>query len=1345
MKRFVKLTRGASTVTLSSVIALSNVVMVSADDNANNTNGSSGVVSKGNLVNEGVTENQNLVFDGVGKAEPSETGEVVNENGVITIKPSNGKIDSSSTDIYPFYNIEVSDKDSFTIEVDMKTIGVNTGEEGKNSVSNQSYAGILYRDYISTEQGDRPAIIGTGVVGQSASTVSTRNFSREGLNGGAVTLETPPNSKAEDITSNTTHKLRLDKFGNNIRVSVDGYETINTTILDTFGNDKDNAETSNIGLFSARNLITEFSNLEITEYKVGDFKITPPKDTKYIQNFETKFKTDGLVVTLDGKNVPLSECIITGFDVSTTGKKTITVSYGANKATFDINVEAPTATSLNFVYKPVKSTYFKGQELDLTGLEIKTIYNNNPSYTSTHRFDDADFNDIFKASTLDTNSVTGNTDVTISLKNSPNVKTKFTVDVKDFALTGLDITQPAQKVYYVGDGTDGKIALNTKGITVRAVYTKPGSQEVYKEIVELDDANLTIGSVNTTSEQTGQKVEVSYRGVVGSVPVDVVAVKPIKAEIKEYPETTYDLNNKFDTKGLEVVLVNNDGTTQQLVLGTDYTVDTTSIDNSKEGTYTAKIKINDKYDIESKELPFKVTYRAPFTPVWEGTIFGQSTTLTDGKCAVDVNGNIMKDGTVRVASLDGAGKITGAHDGIAYYYFELDPTKDNFKISADVQVNAYSKDVSGSTQKHDGQESFGIMVRDDNTEKGNTASFSSNVAAVGGYSGGTTLQNGIQGFVRTGVDPSDAESEIKMQVERLTTERGFEMVGKTYNLTLEKDNTGFLMSVDGSEPVRIYSDLDTLAKLNKEKMYVGFYAARVADITVSNVDLTVTAVESDPAQVLKPEVPVTPAIKVNSLSKFGNKDYNFKFTPNVDGIVTVTQNGNTIAKEQEVKKGVEVSIPSTLVKGDNNFAVEYWPDTTMNITSAAKVLTQYTVDNKVLGSGDKVYVAVDGKATNSGEINSPVNIQTALDYASAGQTIYLKGGVYNFTKELVAPKDVNGTKDKNIVVRPLDENGEDVVFDFNDKGAGLRISGDYWHFYKVNVTGSAANSNGIVLSGNHNILESSSAYKNGNTGIQISALTGSAPRETWPTYNKVINCTSYENRDPSANNADGFAAKITTGKGNEFIGCIAYANADDGWDLYSKTESGAIEPVTLTNCVAYGNGYIDGKLTGGDMNGFKLGGEGLAVDHTIVNSLAFNNGANGFDSNSNPNVIANNNVSYDNESANFNFTTYATVGPNFRVNNFISYYTTDYAQKTSDVYSKNQANLLDTFNGTTYYYIDDVNANSKGDVYTDANFEALGVPTEIVRTGDAFGATSSNIDFGDLWKNFNEFFATTQK
>ena len=98
-------------------------------------------------------------------------------------------------------------------------------------------------------------------------------------------------------------------------------------------------------------------------------------------------------------------------------------------------------------------------------------------------------------------------------------------------------------------------------------------------------------------------------------------------------------------------------------------------------------------------------------------------------------------------------------------------------------------------------------------------------------------------------------------------------------------------------------------------------------------------------------------------------------------------------------------------------------------------------------------------------------------------------------------------------------------------------------------------------------------YNNGNTGLQVSGLS-TDNKALWPSHNTIKNCTSMNNADRAMEDADGFAAKLTTGEGNVFDGCIAAYNADDGWDLFAKAATGSIGAVTIQNCVAYKNGYL---------------------------------------------------------------------------------------------------------------------------------------------------------------------------
>jgi hypothetical protein len=178
-------------------------------------------------------------------------------------------------------------------------------------------------------------------------------------------------------------------------------------------------------------------------------------------------------------------------------------------------------------------------------------------------------------------------------------------------------------------------------------------------------------------------------------------------------------------------------------------------------------------------------------------------------------------------------------------------------------------------------------------------------------------------------------------------------------------------------------------------------------------------------------------------------------------------------------------------------------------------------------------------------------------------------------------------------------------------------------------------------------------YLNGDTGLQISG-TGSEGFSKWPSNNLILNCTSYDNCDPGMNNADGFAAKLTCGDGNVFRGCIAYNNLDDGWDLFSKMDTGKIGVVVVENCVAFRNGTLTSGVGNGDGNGFKMGGDGLAVAHVLKNSIAFENNHAGITSNSNPALQVINCTTYGNFGSNIALYGKGTDVRLFVVSNLIS-------------------------------------------------------------------------------------------
>lgn len=136
---------------------------------------------------------------------------------------------------------------------------------------------------------------------------------------------------------------------------------------------------------------------------------------------------------------------------------------------------------------------------------------------------------------------------------------------------------------------------------------------------------------------------------------------------------------------------------------------------------------------------------------------------------------------------------------------------------------------------------------------------------------------------------------------------------------------------------------------------------------------------------------------------------------------------------------------------------------------------------------------------------------------------------------------------------------------------------------------------------------------------------------------------------------------------------MSHHNIDDGWDLYTKTDTGPIGPVTIEDSLAYDNGTLsDGSQAGnGDRNGYKLGGEDIEVDHVVRRSIAFHNGKHGFTYNSNPGTITmSNNISIDNAERNYTFDAGTSV---FRSNTSCRSTTTGTNDRTiGDVDGSNQ-------------------------------------------------------------------------
>ena len=322
--------------------------------------------------------------------------------------------------------------------------------------------------------------------------------------------------------------------------------------------------------------------------------------------------------------------------------------------------------------------------------------------------------------------------------------------------------------------------------------------------------------------------------------------------------------------------------------------------------------------------------------------------------------------------------------------------------------------------------------------------------------------------------------------------------------------------------------------------------------------MKITDPKTDPAALPAPEETVDVKTKVNSPTTYALSQYPFAYTANADGQITVKDGeGNVLVENAKVTANTDYTNEFTLKEGENKFSVSFTPSEGykiggLSLTSYDAVSTTLKVKHQKY-EGKALYVSPEGKADGEGTEESPLDIATATSYVAPGQTIYLAGGTYEMKSALVLARGINGTEEVPITLRSKE--GERAVLDFSKAPAGMQLWGNYWHVYGIDVCNTPGNIKGLQVAGNNNTIELVNTYKNGDTGLQISG-TASESKDKWPSNNLILNCTSYDNCDPGMNNADGFAAKLTCGEGNVFRGCIAHNNLDDGWDLFSKIESG---------------------------------------------------------------------------------------------------------------------------------------------------------------------------------------------
>ncbi|WP_434044051.1 MULTISPECIES: right-handed parallel beta-helix repeat-containing protein [Sorangium] len=259
------------------------------------------------------------------------------------------------------------------------------------------------------------------------------------------------------------------------------------------------------------------------------------------------------------------------------------------------------------------------------------------------------------------------------------------------------------------------------------------------------------------------------------------------------------------------------------------------------------------------------------------------------------------------------------------------------------------------------------------------------------------------------------------------------------------------------------------------------------------------------------------------------------------------------------------------------------------------------------------YVAPDGSDSNRGSMDEPfATLSTANSAAAAGDTIWVRGGTYDITTQLVLSR--GGTSETNrtkIWAYP----GERPVLDASRYATSNRavdvpvvlVTGSWMHLRGLEIANAKVGRSGDhsysllrTKGSSNNIFELLHLHHAFGPGLFIDGGNGG---------NLILNCDSHDNYDQNGSqgdgqNGDGFGVHYqTTGPGTIIRGCRAWNNSDDGYDYISQEV-----PVITEGSFAMSNG----RGSEGNGNGFKVGSSKTGIRHIVRNNVAWKNKAAGF-------------------------------------------------------------------------------------------------------------------------------------
>jgi hypothetical protein len=355
---------------------------------------------------------------------------------------------------------------------------------------------------------------------------------------------------------------------------------------------------------------------------------TPPATTEYVVGQD--FDPTDLVVSATyntGNLVPIDHSELTfDYDFSAAGAAQVTVNYMTYSETIDVTVIEKEITDLQLTTEPDTVIYSNGEAFDPTGMVVTAVYNDGSTEevtTYTYSMDPL---------------TEGQTEVVLSFD---GLMLDVPITVNAAALTGIAVTTAPNDVEYVV-GQD----IDYAGLVITASYGDGSTAVVPME-------ELVITGFDSSAVAAAQVITVAYGDQTATFNVDIIERVMVGIQVASYPKVVYLQNETEDWKGLSVVGLFNDDTSEPIDFA-NYTVtgfDSTTLGNVNITitymTYTTEffVQITDELgyvEVSTNDMSFDTTNLVLNTTMFTDYFYGE--TPVDSSTYDALLGRTLNDG-----------------------------------------------------------------------------------------------------------------------------------------------------------------------------------------------------------------------------------------------------------------------------------------------------------------------------------------------------------------------------------------------------------------------------------------------------------------------------------------------------------------------------------------------------------------------------------------------------------------------------------------------------------------------------------------------------------------------------